>query len=327
MRDDYREYLEEKHSAFQTPESVVSGMVRRATGEELVSSAKIVRGNDNEVHQIATGGGLEYIVRIHRGGEVDLHAEAVCIQEYRAAGAPVPAVHLVDLAEHGGEQIEFMVMDRAPGRPLSELAPDLGPEDWRQAGNAAGAALGRMHAVRAGGFYHRDANGNWDFPDWPSVMASTIEGRSADAAWIRQVGFSDAELAFMARMVEVYRDEFDCPEPVLCHGDFLPEHIFVDEDLNVTAVIDFGMCQGAHPIHDFAVLAMTDTGLTPGLVLEGYPRREWVADRFQLRLYLHKLTLDMGFLAHHVRIGHYAEIPENARSLRETLEYLRRERA
>jgi hypothetical protein len=52
-----------------------------------------------------------------------------------------------------------------------------------------------------------------------------------------------------------------------------------------------------------------------------------VADRFQLRLYLHKLTLDMGFLAHHVRIGHYAEIPENSRSLRETLECLRRERA
>jgi aminoglycoside phosphotransferase (APT) family kinase protein len=217
-------------------------------------------------------------------------------------------------------------MDKAAGQPLSKVADGLSAEEWCRVGRSAGETLGKAHTVRAGGFYQRHPDGRWDFPDWRSLMDSTVHDRAADGEWIRQAGFSDGELAYMIRMIEVYRDEFNCPDPILCHGDFLPEHIFVDEALRVTALIDFGMCQGAHPIHDFTTLAMSDTGLTPELVLAGYPRRAWVPDRFQLRLHLHKLTLGMGFLAHHVRIEHYAEIPANARSLRETLEHLQRER-
>ena len=42
MQDDYRQYLEAKHAAFQTPESAVFEMVRRATGEEPARARRII---------------------------------------------------------------------------------------------------------------------------------------------------------------------------------------------------------------------------------------------------------------------------------------------
>lgn len=54
---------------------------------------------------------------------------------------------------------------------------------------------------------------------------------------------------FMIDMIKRYRDEFPCRQPVLNHGDYLPGHIFVDEALRITGVIDFGMYEGSPPAH------------------------------------------------------------------------------
>jgi len=322
MSDDYAEYLKRKHAAFQTPEEVVLEIVARATGEKPVSRTKLMRGNDNEVYVVATASGTAYVMRIQRAGEIELQAEAALIEEARKAGAPAPRVYLASVLEHEGEQLEFMVQDRVPGRPLGEVEAGLSEDDWARVSRDAGRALGQIHSVRAGGFYMRHADGSWDFPDWQSVMDSTLRDRGSEKEWILAAGFSDDEFAQMMRLIERYVMEFDCPEPVLCHADFLPEHIFVDDELRVCGVIDFGMAQGGHPIHDFATLAMVRTGLTPERVLIGYPASDFVRDRFDLRLHLHRLALEMGFLAHHVRIQHYPEIKENTRGLRETLEWL-----
>ena len=82
----------------------------------------------------------------------------------------------------------------------------------------------------------------------------------------------------MLRLLERYRDDSACPQPILCHGDFLREHIFVDDDLRIRGVIDFGNYRGDHPIHDFAVLSIEDTGLEISRVLEGYPESLFLSD-------------------------------------------------
>ncbi len=323
MPDDYAEYLERKHAAFQTPEAVVFEVVARATGEKPVSRTKLTRGNDSEVYIVATASGTDYVARIQRAGEIELQSEAALIEEARKAGAPAPRVDLASVLEHEGEQLEFMVQARVPGRPLSEVEARLSEDDWVRISRDVGEVLGRIHSVRVGGFYMRHADGSWDFPDWQPLMASTLRGRTSDEKWILAAGFNGDEFAQMMRLIERYATEFGCPEPVLCHADFLPDHIFVDDELRVSGVIDFGMAQGGPTIHDFATLAMVKTGLTPERVLAGYPESEDLRDRFDLRLHLHRLTLEMGFLAHHMRIKHYPEIRENTRGLRETFAWLR----
>jgi aminoglycoside phosphotransferase (APT) family kinase protein len=323
VASDYQEYLEQRHWGFDAPEQLVFRMVARATGEKPVSRAKVVRGNDNEVYLVATGAGADYVVRIRRSGEVGFAAEAWAIEECRKAGVPVAQVHLVGWEEHDGEQLEFMVQSRLPGRPLDEVGPELSEREWGEILLQAGQVLGKVHSVGVGGFYHRDPDGNWDFADWQGIMDSTVRDRSREEEWILGAGFAEEEFSQMIRLIERYREEFDCQQPVLCHGDFLPEHILVNDDLQICGVVDFGMYQGNHPIQDLAVIAMAETKMDLTKVLAGHPQRGRLSDRFEVRLHLHRLTLEMGFLAHHLRIQHYPEIESNRRSLRSTFDHLR----
>jgi aminoglycoside phosphotransferase (APT) family kinase protein len=319
--EDYQSYLHRRHAAFRTPEEVVSRMVQRATGARPQARRRLVRGV-NEAYLISAAGGAEYLVRISREEESQFAEEAWAITQCLAAGAPVPEVHLVGTEEHDGETLEFMVMTKLPGRPLSEVLPGLTASQRARAWQAAGAALARVHAVRVGGFYRRSPAGAWDFPDWQAVMNSSIHDRSAERPWILQAGFTEDEFADMIRLMVRYRDEFDCPQPVLCHGDYLPEHIFVDEELRVRGVIDFGGYRGDHPIHDFALLAMEGYEADLESLLTGYPDDEVRRDRFAERLHLHRLTLEMGYLAHHIQIPGYPESALVTPGLRHTLAWL-----
>jgi aminoglycoside phosphotransferase (APT) family kinase protein len=323
MSDDCREYLERRHAAFQTPEALVFQLVARATGHRPVSRRKLALGNDNEVYLVADSTGEEYVARIHRGGEVDLKTEAWVIEQYKRAGVPVPQVYVVDREEYMGEKLEYMVQGRCPGRPLSDIDREQISAEWAGICRQAGKVLGKMHSVEVDGFYHLNPDGSWDFPDWRAVMDSTVRGRGSEQEWIVRAGFSEDEFSCMMRLIERYRDEFSCAQPVLCHGDYLPEHIFVDDSLRICGVIDFGMYRGDHPIHDFAALSTAGTGMQIRQVLKGYPQSSFASDRFDMRLHLHRLTLEMGYLAHHMRIEHYPEIDLNRRGLRHTLQHPR----
>jgi len=322
MSDDYQAYLEKRHARFQTPEEVVLAMASRATGRQAVALDKIVRGNDNEVYIVSAEGGDQCVVRICRGGEVRPQAEAWAMQQCAKAGVPVPTVHLVGRDDLDGQTVEFMVQSRVPGRPLSEVIEELTESELASVGRQAGEVLGKLHGIEVGGFYHLSQDGKWDFPTWRAVMDSAVRDRSAEKELILGAGFAEDEFAQMVELLRQYRDGFDCPQPVLCHGDFLSEHIFVDSNLHITGVLDFGGHQGGHPVHDFAVLSMAGTRLKPTMLLPGYPDSPFLADRFEQRLLLHRLSLEMGYLAHHMRIGHHPEIAANTHSLRETLDAL-----
>jgi aminoglycoside phosphotransferase (APT) family kinase protein len=303
MSADYREYLERRHGRFGTPRGVVFGMVARATGRRPVSRRKLALGNDNEVYVVGVESGEDYVVRIHRSGEVDLATEAWVIERCREAGAPAPRVHLVGHEEHEGARLEFMVQSRVAGKPLSDALRAMSEEERGSACRGAGEVLGRIHSVQVGGFYRRSPEGRWDFPDWRSVMESSIQGRGSEREWILKAGFTEDDFAEMIRLMERYRDEFGCPQPVLCHGDFLPEHVFVDDRGQVTGVIDFGGYEGGHPVHDFAVVTMAESAMELDQVLEGYPPSPFLSDRFGERLWLRRLTLGVGCRARHMQIG------------------------
>jgi len=177
MSDHYHQYLERKHAGFQTPEDLVFRWVSKATGRRPVSRQKLVRGNDNEVYQVATTTGEEYVIRIRRCEAAELETEAWVIEQYRRAGVPVPVVHLVDREEYGGSTLEFMVQTRVPGRPLSQLDRRTTQQEWVGLCRQAGEVLGKMHSVEVGGFYHLNSGGKWDFADWQEVMDSTVSGR------------------------------------------------------------------------------------------------------------------------------------------------------
>jgi len=230
---------------------------------------------------------------------------------------PVPEVLFV--GEEDGR--EFIVQAKAPGRPLSTLLPRLTEAERSQLWPQIGAALAAIHSVTAGGFWRRLSDGRWDFPNWVSVMDSAVRNRGAEIPLLMQAGFGEQDGDEMMRLLARYRDEFDCSQPVLCHSDYTAEHIFVTDDLRVSAVVDFGDFCGDHPVRDLATVAGEEIDLAS--VLRGYGA-DWVSEElFMDRLQLHRLTLDMGYLAHLMRDrpGHPA-IPLHVRGLRSTLAWV-----
>ena len=127
----------------------------------------------------------------------------------------------------------------------------------------------------------------------------------------------------MMRMIERYGREFACDTPVLCHGDFLPEHVFINEQGRICGVIDFGMYEGNHPIHDFAIIRMSSDAPTVEAIRRGYPDAAVLNDRFEWRLHLHVLMLQVGYLAHHIQIPAHPEVSLYVKGLQATMRWLR----
>ncbi len=89
-----------------------------------------------------------------------------------------------------------------------------------------------------------------------------------------------------------------------------------------SAVVDFGDYCGDHPIRDLSNAEGDDAMDLVGL-LRGYPG-EWVqAEGFRDRLHLHRLMLEMGYLAHHLRQRpDHPAVAFHVRGLRSTLKWL-----
>ncbi|GAB4469455.1 MAG: hypothetical protein OHK0029_42100 [Armatimonadaceae bacterium] len=129
-------------------------------------------------------------------------------------------------------------------------------------------------------------------------------------------GIPKAEVDSALSLLELYRESFVCEHPVLCHGDFLPEHLLVDDDGTLTGVLDFGEFQGSTPIHDLAHLKMECPQIDLKWLRFGYLAPEmWNDPQFGTRLLLHTISLQLGYLAHHIAQGWTEEAQDSARGL------------
>ena len=324
--DAYAAYLQARHAGFEAPRPLVEAMVQRATGQSVTALERIVAGNDNEVYAVTPSQGSEFVVRIHRSASCTLTEEAWALAQARAAGVPVPDVLLVDQIEHEGAPLDFMVQTRLAGRPLEDRLPHLGHQDRERTLHAMGRTLAQLHMVAVDGFYRRRPDGRWDFPDWFAFMDRAARDRAAEAPWLHVAGFSPRDIDSTMELIQQYDQAFDCPQPVLCHGDFVPEHVFFDDDLRIVGVIDFGQYEGNHPVHDFALLSMMADERIESAVRRGYAEVGILDDQFDFRLHLHRLMLEVGYLAHHIQIPGHPEVPRYAQGLRSTLRWLRARR-
>lgn len=317
------EFIKAKHEKFNAPESLVFELVQKSTSEKPISRTKIIQGNDNEVYKVATRAGKNFYVRIKHFGSVSLTQEAWAMGQCRDAGVPVPEVFLINKITLPEGEREVMVASEAAGKPLDILERELSLDDWRKVTENAGRTLRKIHSVKVDGFYHRHNDGSWDIPSWERLMELAGKDRAAERSLLKSVGFNDNEFDFMLKMLAAYAKEFPCDQPVLCHGDYLPSHIFATRDLKISSVIDFGEFQGGPPIIDFS----QDTEgnwFDLEIFKAGYDDPELFDHRFARRLEMQNLATRMGYLAHHVRINHTDEIPGNVTALRGSLDILLR---
>jgi len=320
MNDDF---IKKRHKKFKTPKRIIFNIVERVTKENPAQKQRIIGGYDNEVYSIKTEQGNEFIIRINRFGGVGFYNEAWAMKECRKSGVPVPKIFFLGNVEIDGKSYEVMLIERLKGRPLSKVYKKLSPEELNKLLEQAGEMLGKIHSVKVGGFYRRHKDGTWDFPTWDKFMDSTIRERNAEEQYILNAGFTEGQFASMIEMLEFYKTNYPCHQPVLNHGDFLPEHIFVDDGKKISGVIDFGMIEGNTPIHDFAYLNFEGPELNLEALKKGYPDKSLFDQEFDLKINLHKLALQMGHLTHNVKIGDQKQAKSIACRLNNTLRFLK----
>ena len=321
-------FTQQRHANYQTPESTVFDLIQRATGKTPIVRTKIVQGWDNEVYNVHTDDDAEWIVRIQQHGTTGFEQEIWAIEACRAAGVPVPEICLIDQIEgpdsgyHDNDSLRthsVMVQKRVPGRPLLEVQAGLSEQQLANVYRQVGAALGKMHSIQVGGFYKMNADGEWDFPDWESLSQAARRDRAAERPKLIQAGFRSQDVDALLELGEYYQREFACDYAVLCHGDMEPDHLFVDDDLTLTGIIDFGEFHGGTPIHDFAILNMAEPQIDLMWLRAGYDNDALFEARFAERLLLHKLGWLMGYLAYLVDSDNHEERKAVAASLREAL--------
>jgi Ser/Thr protein kinase RdoA (MazF antagonist) len=254
-------YIREMHAAVSTSREILASLAHRATGGELDQAERIVEGYENEVYRVETTRGDDVVIRIRRfGGARSLGGaigEARAIERAREAGVPGPEVLLVDMVTIDGEDFPVMVQRAVPGRPLGQTWASLDADQRYAALVEVGEIIARLGQVPAPG-------------DWAARTRAEVEERRAERNLVLAAGFTPTEFDEMFTALERYVDTFPCPDPVLCHGDLGPSHIYLDAAGRVSGVIDFGDAGSGSLVHDLAVLRARGPGLDIEPVLSGY---------------------------------------------------------
>lgn len=313
-------FINQRHAAYQTPQSLIFDLIRQATGDDPIHSEKLVRGYDNEVYAVQTRQGNAYIVRLQQQGGAGYAEEAWAIECCRTAGVPVPSLCYVGLLMVGEQYKPVMVQRRVPGRPLSELYPTLSQDERAHIFRQVGAVLRKMHSIPVGGFYKLHPGGAWDSPDWESIALSNVRARTNERPQLQAAGLTEQEIDRLLAVIAAGTPPLD-RQPVLCHGDLGLEHLFVDAALTLTGIIDFGEFQGGLPVVDFVPLSLDCSPQEVAWIKAGYANADLFADDFDQRLRHSRFSFLTGYLAHCVRIGDHEEIGIVVQILRTDLQH------
>jgi len=312
------DFIQQRHAAFYTPQSLIFDLIRQTTGDEPISHEKLVRGYDNEVYAVQTRQGRDYIVRLQQQGRTGYVEEQWAMERCRAVGVPVPEICHLGALTVGDQSKPVMVQRRIAGSPLCEVQATLTHDERAHVYRQVGVVLSKIHSIAVDGFYKLNPDGVWDFPDWESIAQANVGDRTAERPQLQPAGLTDEEIDTLLALIVDAAPPTN-RQPVLCHGDFRPDHLFVDADLTLTGVIDFGEFQGGLPHVDFVSLSLDSSTEEMAWIQAGYTNKALFADHFTQHLRYNRISYLMGDLAHCVHIQDHAKIRLLVDTLRDCL--------
>ncbi len=163
---------------------------------------------------------------------------------------PVPEIVVYDNS-HSLIERDFLLMERLPGTPASE-APLTRPL-WNRSLTQIGEYLAQVHAITAEQFgylgEHKPMNPQ---SDWFSAFAIMW------AKMIRQIksvqAYSQEEADQLIDLLETHKEIFTMVPSSLLHMDVWAQNILVDENGNVTGLLDWDRALWGDPEIEYAVL-------------------------------------------------------------------------
>lgn len=302
---DRSSFLAELHSGFSVPPGAIAELVREATGRDAVHVERLVLGDEYEVYRARLDDGDIVYPRIAvpDAAEHKVQREVQAMERARDAGVPVPDVLAVQAIREGRQA---MVVRAAPGRQLSDVRSVA---ERRAAMTDLGRVLARLHSVRVGG--RADAS-------YERYLAGVLR----DCEQLAAAGFAADEVERIRRIVGTFRPADRSGPAVLCHGDISAAHVFVDEELRVCGLIDWGLWSAGTAADDLAGLVMRNEPGDVAAVLTGHYGDRATDAEITRAIAQSVVTHSIGQIRWLVSSGQRYALPPNAAVLRRAVAIL-----
>ncbi|MCU1455808.1 MAG: aminoglycoside phosphotransferase [Acidimicrobiales bacterium] len=190
----------------------------------------------------------DYVVRINRQVTMRLRRESML------AVALPPEVGYPPIVRYGGDAgLDWLIVSRVPGTPLSRWWPNMTPDQRREATRQLGD---RMAAV------HRTTCPPLDgLPETPQLLDAYPTGRAAVARLLdaieRAAALTWVDAGIMGDLTAIVERDADALDPfdvpTLVHGDLTFENVLWDGE-QITALLDFEFARSGPPDLDLDVL-------------------------------------------------------------------------
>lgn len=248
-------------------------------GDDALLEIRRLPGRSHRVYECVAGRGPSLIARLAQPRGARFEVEAAVIRHCEAHGIAVPTIRHVGIertvagpGDLDGE-VAVMVQEKATGETLSGWARRWGGNAAAAAVANAGEALAGIHQVLTRGFGPLDAGLRGRAAGLGSWFVGGLGRQLADARLVHRDAGPILDQAM--GLLIAHRAFLDGCQPGLLHGDFSPDNVLVDDEGNITAIVDWEAAKSGPPELDVGWWdCFFDSPLTPASQLvEGYERR------------------------------------------------------
>ena len=193
----------------------------------------------------------EIVLRVSPGGapwSPGFEGEHWALKQCSKKDIPVP-----EILTFGTVQTElptlcqYLLVERIPGKPLKEQL-HLRRKEIKSYYKEAGYLLSKIHTIKTKGFGPLKSKGKGSFNSWEEFILRHISTRLLNYLLENRI----INESLRNRIFDIFNSEeayLELKSPVLLHGDFSNNHIFIDKG-RVSGIIDFEDCISGDPLYD-----------------------------------------------------------------------------
>ena len=308
------DFLAELHAQFEAPPDLVVALIEHETHSSVRDIRRLTLGDENEVYRVRLSAGPTIFARIRRPGEGTFESEIWAMDQARSAGVPVPHVLAATDIETDVGPRSMMLIAESPGRQLSALLPELSVQERDRTLRNIGRVLTVLHTVTTLGVSRPDADGHW--PDAHQARDAFLAERTGQRTHLVSAGLTTSEVDAVMEQIGQSPDTPATTDPVLCHGDLHAGHVFVDDDLEVCGVIDWGLWHGGSRIGELGAISMLYEPAAVDTILAGYTVHNEDQAVLTQRIALAVINQAIGHIAWHQSVGNAGGAAHYVRALR-----------
>lgn len=309
-------YITRHHARFGIDGSAAGRLIKDVTGRSSTSIRRIIEGDEYEVHRVVLSDGIIAYLRIAWPGVSPLKVarEAWAMDQARSAGVPVPHTIAVRSIETSDGDRAAMVVTESRGRQLGSFCRSLSTADRAQVMTEIGRTLRTLHTIAMPGAGLPDDHGHWERPD--AKRRSYVSAVLDDSRHLAAAGFSSSEIERVRQIVGSEIVGVEDP-PVLCHGDLAEDHLFLDQDLHIVGLIDWGQWYAGSAASELSGITMRYPRVDAEAIIAGAGFQ--LDKEFRRQLGWHTITQATGEIRWLVTSGQHEELDRPRTALRRAL--------